>query len=844
MYNLGLGNPKSVIPEEIPMIRRTLTVFGILGLALVWTAPARGAITTSEDLQRVCEDFYKLDLDPSQVRDVAGLTLVKDIGTIRLTEGTLFFSEALEGVIPMAVFLGKGSFTLTPVRKMDREMLNLSGEDHLNAEMGGMVNTTFTQAFFISYDTTWQEIEAKLAEPRTPSADEIEKARKILKDELGVMDAVQATPEHDAIEKILHHREAEASFMADLKTADHGWLTFIWNPAATYEVLLVSRQPVGSFYMGHPLVVTHRKSDLDRAGRYVQDPWVDLHEALDVTRYRMNLEIPDLETIKIDIDVTFETKMEGLKLVDFNLVNDIYVAPDSQGPRWDSRAKWIDVLSATDSSGNELPFVHRKNQLLVLPAEGLKKGEETTYNFQLLEKTITQLSDVHFALLNTYAWFPRHGYLGGQSEFDWTVKTVKPLMATGSGNVVKRWEEEDLNAVQMVSERPVWVPSLIFGQYKVEEAEYSSKISGRTVKLATYYWPKTTYQIMDEEYCQFIAQAEGAQTVRCPVSFELDVPPRKPKNVLEEGQQILEVMEELYGPYPYEKLDIAMMAPFQNFGQAPPSFVQLTGEAFMSPNTLENKVGFNRLDFLHGFYSHEIAHQWWGHKIGFTADEDQWLSESFAEYSAGLFVLAYQGETAFKKKMEEWKEWARIGDPHGSIAWSNRVSGTMAGAHRTGLIYNKGAYVIHMLRMLLGMDKYKKAMQTVFAKHGYMGVTTNEFQRACEEQAGYSLDFFFDQWFRGTGIPVFDYSWDSQETDDGKHLVTINISQRDKENFKQVLMPVYLYFKGTKEPMIRPRPITTADHVYKLKLPQKPVRIILDEDKDILGDMIPQGSGM
>jgi hypothetical protein len=58
-------------------------------------------------------------------------------------------------------------------------------------------------------------------------------------------------------------------------------------------------------------------------------------------------------------------------------------------------------------------------------------------------------------------------------------------------------------------------------------------------------------------------------------------------------------------------------------------------------------------------------------------------------------------------------------------------------------------------------------------------------------------------------------------------------------------MPVYIYLEGQAEPLVRPRPITQAVDVYKLKLPKKPVRVVLDEDRDILGDMIPaSGSGM
>src|SRR6266850_2266176 len=199
------------------------------------------------------------------------------------------------------------------------------------------------------------------------------------------------------------------------------------------------------------------------------------------------------------------------------------------------------------------------------------------------------------------------------------------------------------------------------------------------------------------------------------VGLEVNVPATKPKDVVNEAKEIIKFMEGLYGPFPFEKLDVAMMSPGLGFGQSPPAFVQLTGEALMSSAQIANAPRANP-DFFHEFFSHEIAHQWWGHKLGWIASEDTWLSESYAEYSAGLYTMSYLGKDRYQAKMSKWKQNAQIGDPHGSIAWCNNVSGPQAQLWRTGLIYNKGPYVVHMLRMQMGLDNFKKAMQSVFAK--------------------------------------------------------------------------------------------------------------------------------
>jgi aminopeptidase N len=217
------------------------------------------------------------------------------------------------------------------------------------------------------------------------------------------------------------------------------------------------------------------------------------------------------------------------------------------------------------------------------------------------------------------------------------------------------------------------------------------------------------------------------------------------------------------------------MSPYKGYGQAPPGFIQLTGEAFMNP-AAEVKFGeyfldFSayKMDFFHEFFGHELSHQWWGHALRWVSDEDQWLSESFAEYNAGLYVMALLGQERFQGKLKEWRDAARIGDPHSPIAWANNLSGENAGAWRFYLLYNKGPYILHMLRSQVGHEKFMAGLRGAIEKYRHKQVSTDELRREMETAVGYKLDYFFDQWFRGTGIPTFDYSTSTHQAQVGRH---------------------------------------------------------------------------
>ena len=113
-------------------------------------------------------------------------------------------------------------------------------------------------------------------------------------------------------------------------------------------------------------------------------------------------------------------------------------------------------------------------------------------------------------------------------------------------------------------------------------------------------------------------------------------------------------------------------------------------------------------DFLHEFLSHEIAHQYWGHAVGWANDSDAWLSESFAEYSAALYVQALQGEKRFQQKMTEWKKETRQGDPVAPVALATSSAGTTRASTTRSSSTTRGRWSVHMIRMQIGNDNYRQ----------------------------------------------------------------------------------------------------------------------------------------
>jgi len=317
-----------------------------------------------------------------------------------------------------------------------------------------------------------------------------------------------------------------------------------------------------------------------------------------------------------------------------------------------------------------------------------------------------------------------------------------------------------------------------------------------------------------------------------PVTFNLAAPVKKVEGLLDEGKQILRLYEKIYGPYPYDELHIAQMAPQLDFGQSPQGFVQLSGQAFLSQATTES-------DFIHGFLSHEFAHQWWFHQVGMASPDDEWLSESFAEYASGIFVNEYQGPKRFQRSLETWKKSARQGDPIAPISAANMLSGPNAADQRTYLLYNKGPYVLHMLRVQLDDETYTKAMRGVQETYKNQNISTEMLLREVNRVTGQDYTYFFDQWFWDVGIPKFRYSWRTEKQSDGKFLIVVHVTQEDKNHLKRVLMPIYIHFKDKTIPQYKP--VVQMEQDVKIVSPAEPKDVTLDDEHTLLADITKAG---
>jgi len=255
---------------------------------------------------------------------------------------------------------------------------------------------------------------------------------------------------------------------------------------------------------------------------------------------------------------------------------------------------------------------------------------------------------------------------------------------------------------------------------------------------------------------------------------------------------------------------------------------------------------------------HEVSHQWWGHHVGWQSYRDQWLSEGFAEFTAALTLDAAEGRKSYDRF------WAlrrgEILDRGGEVA--NADAGAITQGFRLAtersqraartILYGKGAYVLHMLRMMMQENRngdvdaaFRAMMHEFVTTWAGMNPSTNDFQQIAEKHMlpvmnltrDGRLDYFFEQWVHGTDIPTLTSALQVADIGGGKYRVSGTITQAGVPATFHTLVPVYLDFgdeRFQKLGMVHLTGAATQNLSVDLPLPQKPRRAIVNAHNDVL----------
>lgn len=282
----------------------------------------------------------------------------------------------------------------------------------------------------------------------------------------------------------------------------------------------------------------------------------------------------------------------------------------------------------------------------------------------------------------------------------------------------------------------------------------------------------------------------------------------------------LEFYTDKVGPFVYEKL-----------ANVQSNSVSGGMEAASAIFYSETSVTGERSERWRNVIIHEIAHQWFGNAVTESDWDDVWLSEGFATYFTLLFIEHQYGRGEFLRGLAASRERVLAFDKeqpdyrvvHDTLADMSKVT--------TGQTYQKGAWVLHMLRGLVGDEAFWTGIRRYYQAHMNGHATTADFRAEMERASGRDLRGFFDQWLTRGGVVRLEGDW---RHDASAGQVAVRLTQVDRARTFAMPIQVAVYSAGNPVPAISTVQLGDVVTEVRIAAPARPDRVVLDPHQWVL----------
>jgi hypothetical protein len=760
---------------------------------------------------------------------VENIAIKRDAGTITLKTGALAFTAPAMGRDTMAVFVGEGEFTFTALSPVDRNyMASLTGQQ--------TVSEQFDRALFCFTDDTGKEIRASA---RTPSndpklADTLRDYRKHLRSRpesprslleyllTGVsMDNLEADVLTD-----LYNPHASGFFSAYFHGRKHADLRFHVRPRGAFpelatpeEVAVINLDPEatqeGIWYLSHlgKEINAHTASS-DENNRVVQ-----------ADHYKIDTAIAKNDRFAASTELQFHAMTGGDRVIKFSLLPNLRVGRVSTGGQ--------DVAFIQEDKKEDAGFY------VVMP-EPMAKGSAHELLIEYGgDKVVHKEGGGNFSVEARESWYPNVNTFRDHARYDLTFKVPKQYTLVSVGELEKQWNEKDTACTHWVSDTPIAIAGFNYGSFK--EKKLTDKDSG----FVTEGYANT-------EPPDALANAKDRAAVGnlSPANM-MDLP-------MGEAQVAERIYDMWFGESEFKHVSVTQQPEF-NFGQSWPTLVYLPLWAYLDPTQrymLLNRIEQGLTDFVDEVTPHEVSHQWWGHMVGWSTYHDQWLSEGFATFSAGLYLqLTEKTPDKYLKYWQNARQYLLEKNNYGNrrndagpVWLGQRLDSAHNQSAYDAVVYRKGAYVLHMLRMMMwdnqeGDKPFMDMMHDFVSTFMNRNASTESFERIAEKHmtpamhltANGKLDWFFYQWIYATPVPRYKLDYTLTDADGGKCLLKAAVTQSEVPQNFLMPVPVYVDLDGR---VVRIGAVailgSSTSKEIQLMLPKRPKKVMVNYWHDIL----------
>ncbi len=426
------------------------------------------------------------------------------------------------------------------------------------------------------------------------------------------------------------------------------------------------------------------------------------------------------------------------------------------------------INSVQDADGNELTWTRLGSTggLVLLP-KTMHAGDVITLRLQFLNYDAIYTLNPSFFGLSREGWLPFARFGTFVDKFDLTARLPSKYQVLGPGRASSDVVRDGIRTAHLTSPSPITFPTIIFGDYISDDAgKYKATRLDQSVIPVRVYVDKESVTEVGIRVSQLRAIATQASVA-------------------------LNLYKDLFGvDYPFAKLDLVADPLAAFYGQSPAALIYLGFGVFRGEGTVASAMDRSSevTRFNKDVVAHETAHQWWGALVTSANDRNYWFVETMAELSSAIYVERTESAKKYRDKVAAWRRVILDYDPISSVQNGYTTWAGEADRAAVANIYNKGPYAFHMFRSTFGDAKFLALLKTMAREFQHKQIVTRDIQNVMERVVGGDMDWFFDQWIRGVGIPQYALNYATRKNEQGKWIVEGTIKQR------------VVYGKG-KEPM-------------------------------------------
>ena len=537
----------------------------------------------------------------------------------------------------------------------------------------------------------------------------------------------------------------------------------------------------------------------------------------------------------------------------------------------------LEATSVTDDHGTSVPFFQNEglnpverfsrgnDSLYVMLPEPSRPAQEFTLRFRYHGNVIQNAGNGVLYVGARECWYPHLGDTADFAGYDLTMRWPRRLRLVATGANLDEHEEGEYRIGHWRTERSVSVAGFNLGEYA------SASLSSGSHAINVY----ANYQL-EQSLDSRLAGPPPGMTPTLPTPFGM--PPNTPrmdmdstapspadalKNLAKQIDSSVRFYEKLSGPFPFRSLSVSQIP--GTFGQGWPGLLYVSTLSFLPPSA-QQRAGLSTRSqehFTDLVPFHEVAHQWWGNVVGWSSYRDQWIDEAIANYLALMFADTQKNSDRAlrlwldryrKQLLDKSSRQEHAPAELGSLSLGSRLISSQSPDGFEEIVYGKGAWVIHMLRQMLRSPavagqpaaknpdaRFTALLQTIYSKYAGRAFSTADFQREVEAvmtksmalEGGRSMDWFFEQWVRGTGVPHYSVEFSVHHSEKG-YLVKGKLFQTGVP--RSFIASVPLYAGGTightsyLATVVAEGPETS----FHFTVPEAPHKIVIDPQMTLL----------